>query len=111
MSVGLGEERPWPPAWQVPGQAVTLACYVPGQAGQDRRKQAIRRYNQTRREKGLGIDQKPGCLYGMLLGDDVKDLQRDLEEIKKTLRGIYVSVFLMLLGLIADIVLRGLKVL
>ncbi len=79
--------------------------------GEERLRQAIRRYNRTRREKGLGIDQKPGCLYGMLLGDDIKDLQKDLEEIKKTLRGIYVSVFLMLLGLIVDIALRGMRVL
>ena len=78
--------------------------------GEERLREAIRRYSRTKRQKGLTIDQKPGCIYGMLLGDDVKDLQRDLDEIKKTLRGIYVSVFLMLLGLIVDIALRGLGV-
>ncbi|MFQ6001549.1 MAG: hypothetical protein ACE5LG_07755 [Anaerolineae bacterium] len=101
MSLGLGEKRPSPLAQVVPGRALT---------GEDRLREAIRRYSRTKRRKGLTIDQKPGCIYGMLLGDDVKDLQRDLEEIKKTLRGIYVSVFLMLLGLIADIALRGLGV-
>jgi|GEM_PF-2070342 len=91
MSLDLGEERPSP------------------LTGEDRLREAIRRYSRTKRQKGLTIDQKPGCIYGMLLGDDVKDMQGDLDEIKKTLRGIYVSVFLMLLGLIADIALRGMR--
>ena len=79
-------------------------------AGEERLREAIRRYSRTKREKGLTIDQKPGCIYGMLLGDEVKDMQKDLEEIKKTLRGIYVSVFLMLLGLILDLALRRMGV-
>lgn len=78
--------------------------------GEERLREAIRRYSRSKREKGLTIDQKPGCIYGMLLGDDVKDMREDLEEIKKTLRGIYVSVFLMLLGLILDIALRKMGV-
>jgi len=83
---------------------------MPLGSGEERLREAIRRYTRTKRQKGLTIDQKPGCIYGMLLGDDVKDMQEDLEEIKKTLRGVYVSVFLMLLGLIVDIALRGLGV-
>lgn len=74
-------------------------------SGEERLKQAIRRYNRTRRDEGLSVDQKPGCLYGMLLGDQVKDLQSDLDDIKRTLRGIYVSVFLILVGLIVDMAL------
>lgn len=79
-------------------------------SGEERLRQAIRRYNRTRRDGGLSIDQKPGCLYGMLLGDQVKDLQSDLDDIKRTLRGIYVSVFLILVGLIVDMALRRLGV-
>jgi len=75
--------------------------------GEERLREAIRRYNRTKRQKGLTIDQKPGCIYGMLLGDDVKELQKDLDEIKKTLRGVYVSVFLILVGLVLEIALRG----
>lgn len=74
--------------------------------GEERLREAIRRYSRTKRQKGLTIDRKPGCIYGMLLGDDVKDMQRDLDEIKKTLRGVFVSVFLMLVGLVLDIALR-----
>lgn len=79
-------------------------------AGEERLREAIRRYNRTKRRKGLTIDQKPGCIYGMLLGDDVKDMQKDLGEIKKTLRGVYVSVFLILVGLVLEIALRGIGV-
>lgn len=79
-------------------------------SGEDRLREAIRRYNRAKREKGLTIDQKPGCIYGMLLGDDVKDMQEDLDEIKKTLRGVYVSVFLMLVGLVLDMALRRMGV-
>jgi len=89
--------------------------------GEERLREAIRRYSRTKRQsvqdpeivgsgKGLTIDQKPGCIYGMLLGDDVKELQKDLDEIKKTLRGIYVSVFLILVGLVLDIALRRMGV-
>jgi len=78
--------------------------------GEDRLREAIRRYSRFKREKGLTIDQKPGCIYGMLLGDEVKDMREDLEEIKKTLRGIYVSVFLILVGLVLDLALRGMGV-
>lgn len=78
--------------------------------GEERLREAIRRYNRAKRQKGLTIDQKPGCIYGMLLGDDVKDMQEDLEEIKRTLRGIYVSVFLMLVGLVLDMALRKMGV-
>jgi len=78
--------------------------------GEAKLREAIRRYSRTKRRKGLTIDQKPGCIYGMLLGDDVKDMQGDLDEIKKTLRGIYVSVFLILVGLVLDIALRRMGV-
>jgi hypothetical protein len=78
--------------------------------GEDRLREAIRRYSRTKREKGLTLDQKPGCIYGMLLGDEVKDMREDLDEIKKTLRGIYVSVFLILVGLVLDLALRGMGV-
>jgi len=78
--------------------------------GEERLREAIRRYSRTKRRKGLTIDQKPGCIYGMLLGDDVKDLQKELDEMKKTLRGVYVSVFLILVGLVLDIALRGMGV-
>jgi len=78
--------------------------------GEERLREAIRRYSRTKRQKGLTIDQKPGCIYGMLLGDEVKDMQKELEEIKKTLRGVYVSVFLILVGLVLEIALRGMGV-
>lgn len=78
--------------------------------GEERLREAIRRYNRAKRQKGLTIDQKPGCIYGMLLGDDVKDMQEDLDEIKKTLRGVYVSVFLILVGLVLDMALRRMGV-
>lgn len=111
MSVGLGEERPSPLTMACrPSTLSGLGQGVPGQAGEDRLREAIRRYSRTKRQKGLAIDQKPGCIYGMLLGDDVKDMQKDLEEIKKTLRGVFVSVFLILVGLVLDMALRRMGV-
>lgn len=51
------------------------------------------------------VNLAPPAVYCLLTRERVEGLEKDFEDIKKTLRGIWVSVFLVLVGLIIDIVI------
>lgn len=74
-----------------------------GSEGEENLRAAIRRFHKARRESH--VDLAPPSVYCLLTRESVDDLEREFGEIKKTLRGIWVSVFLVLVGLIIDILL------
>jgi len=77
--------------------------------GVKRLKEVLRRYRKTR-AKGVTVDQRPGCVYGMLTREQVDDLVKDIEDLKATLNKIYVSLILMLSGLVINVLLAKLGV-
>ena len=75
--------------------------------GSDRLGDALRRFKSA---QGAEVDQKPGCVYGLMTRDGVEDLGDELERLRKSvdntnklLVGLLVSIALSALGL----VLRG----
>lgn len=78
--------------------------------GVERLKEVLRRYRRTR-AKGVSVDERPGCVYGMLTREQLDDLSEQLGELRATLNKIYVSLLLVLVGLIVNIVLDRLGVL
>jgi hypothetical protein len=78
--------------------------------GVERLKLVLRRYRSTR-SKGVAVDRRPGCVYGMLTREQLDDLADDIEQLKVTLNKIYVSVLLMLVGLVLNVLLERLGVL
>jgi len=73
-------------------------------------KEVLHRYRKTR-AKGVTVDERPGCVYGMLTREEVDDLVKDIDDLKATLNKIYVSLVLMLIGLVLNILLGKLGVL
>lgn len=71
--------------------------------GEERLREAIRRFQKARR--GSPISLVPPTVYCLLTREDVDDLKEEVGDIKKTLRGIWVSVLLVLVGLIIDIII------
>ncbi len=82
----------------------------PNGEGVKRLKEVLRRYRSTR-AKGVTVDQRPGCVYGMLTREELDELTKQMEELRTTLNKIYVSVLLMLIGLVVNIMLDRLGVL
>jgi hypothetical protein len=78
--------------------------------GVRRLKKVLQRYRSTR-AKGVTVDERPGCVYGMLTREQVDDLVKEIEELKATLNKIYVSTLLMLVGLVVNVLLDKLGVL
>jgi hypothetical protein len=78
--------------------------------GVRRLKKVLQRYRSTR-AKGVTVDERPGCVYGMLTREQVDDLVKEIEELKATLNKIYVSLLLMLVGLVVNVLLDKLGVL
>jgi len=78
--------------------------------GVDRLREALRRYRNTR-AKGVAVEERPGCVYGMLTREQLGDLVQDIEQLKATLNRIYVSVLLMLVGLVVNTILGRLGLL
>jgi hypothetical protein len=78
--------------------------------GVERLREALRRYRSTR-AKGVSVDERPGCVYGMLTREQLGDLVQDIEQLKGTLNKIYVSVLLMLMGLVVNTILGRLGLL
>ena len=76
----------------------------------ERLREALRRYRNTR-AKGVAVDERPGCVYGMLTREQLENLAEDIEQLKVTLNRIYVSVLLMLVGLVLNVLLERLGVL
>jgi hypothetical protein len=77
--------------------------------GAERLKEVLRRYRKTR-ARGMTVDERPGCVYGMLTREQLEDLAEDIKQLKVTLNRIYVSVVLLLVGLVLNIVLESLGV-
>jgi hypothetical protein len=77
--------------------------------GVERLRDVLRRYRKTR-ARGVSVDERPGCVYGMLTREQLDDLVQDIEQLKSTLNRIYVSVLLMLIGLVVNTVLARLGV-
>jgi hypothetical protein len=73
-------------------------------------KEAVERDRRTR-TRGVTVDQRPGCVYGMLTREQVEDVVKEMEELRGTLNKIYVSLLLMLAGLVLNAVLGKLGVL
>lgn len=82
----------------------------PNGEGVKRLKEVLRRYRSTR-ARGVTVDQRPGCVYGMLTREELAELTKQMEELRTTLNKIYVSVLLMLIGLVVNIMLDKLGVL
>jgi len=66
-------------------------------------REVIKRYHTARKQSPVNL--APPAVYCLLTQERVEVLEKDFEDIKKTLRGIWVSVFLVLVGLIIDIVI------
>ena len=77
--------------------------------GVERLREVLRRYRRTR-AKGVTMDERPGCVYGMLTREQLDGLVEDMKQLKATLNRIYVSVILMLIGLVLNTVLERLGV-
>jgi len=65
--------------------------------------EALRRFHKLRRESHAAV--APPTAYCMVTREKVESLEEEFEDIKKMLRGIWVSVLLILVGLIIDIVI------
>jgi len=86
----------------------------PTKTGEERLRAAIARFNRTRRSE-VSVDQRPGCVFGLLTRDLTEDLQaalrdvrRELAELKKLLTGIFVALTLTFLGVLIDLAVRAL---
>ena len=77
--------------------------------GVERLKEVLRRYRGTR-ARGVAVDERPGCVYGMLTREQLEGLMDDVKQLKATMNRIYVSVVLLLVGLALNIVLERLGV-
>jgi hypothetical protein len=77
--------------------------------GVERLKEVLRRYRGTR-ARGVTVDERPGCVYGMLTREQLEGLMDDVKQLKATMNRIYVSVILLLVGVALDIVLERLGV-
>lgn len=73
-------------------------------------KEVLRRYRSTR-TKGVTLDERPGCVYGMLTREQLDDLEGQLEQLSGTLNRIWISLLVMLVGLVLNILLDQLGVL
>ena len=78
--------------------------------GVERLKAVLRRYRSTR-AKGVAVNERPGCVYGMLTREQLENLAEDIQQLKVTLNKIYVSVLLMLAGLVLNVLLERIGVL
>jgi len=81
--------------------------------GEDRLRDAIRRFNRTRRREVM-VDERPGCVYGLLTRDMVEDVGRTLAEVreelvalKRLLSGIFVALALTFIGVLLDLAVRA----
>jgi len=77
--------------------------------GVKRLREVLRRYRSTR-ARGVTVDERPGCVYGMLTREQLDDLVEQMQELRATLNRIYVSLLLMFIGIVVNIVLDRLGV-
>ena len=83
-------------------------------SGEEMLKDAIARFNRTRRRE-VSIDERPGCVFGLMTRDLAEDLRAALEEVrqelvalKRLLSGIFVALTLTFLGVLIDLAVRAL---
>lgn len=76
-------------------------------SGSERLRDAVSRFRLAQR---AGVDQKPGCVFGLMTRDGVEDLTDEMERLRKSVEntnkilvGLLVSIALSAVGL----VLRG----
>ena len=81
--------------------------------GKEKLRAAIVRFNRTR-ARDVSVDERPGCVYGLLtrdLADDVKaglaDVRAQLAELRRLLAGIFVALALTFVGVVVDLILRA----
>lgn len=81
--------------------------------GEQRLRQAIKRFNHTRRRE-VRVDERPGCVFGLMTRDMAEDLQSALEDVrrelialKKLLAGIFVALALTFIGVLLDLAIRA----
>ena len=77
--------------------------------GVKRLKEVLRRYRSTR-ARGVTVDERPGCVYGMLTREQLDVLVEQMQELRATLNRIYISLLLMFIGIVVNIVLDRLGV-
>jgi hypothetical protein len=83
------------------------------QTGEQRLQEAIRRFNRTRRRE-VTVDERPGCVFGLLTRDRIEDVGQALDEVrqelialKKLLSGIFVALTLTFIGVLIDLAIRA----
>ena len=75
-------------------------------SGQKKLKRAVGRFGTAHRAKRRGkVDQRPGCVYGLLTREDVDDLRGSLEEIKDEIRWLRRWLMATFLAVIAEAIL------
>jgi len=81
--------------------------------GKEKLRAAIVRFNRTR-ARDVAVDERPGCVYGLLTRDLADDLQAglagvraELAELRRLLAGIFVALALTFVGVVVDLVLRA----
>ena len=77
--------------------------------GVKRLREVLRRYRSTR-ARGVTVDERPGCVYGMLTREQLDVLVEQMQELRATLNRIYISLLLMFIGIVVNIVLDRLGV-
>lgn len=82
-------------------------------SGEERLRQAIRRFNRTR-ARTVPVDERPGCVFGLLTRDLAEDLQTSLRELrdelaalKRLLAGVFVALALTFIGVLIDLAVRA----
>jgi hypothetical protein len=105
-AVDVDPQTTKPPSSPTAGRIASMSGDGPGV---ESLREILRRYRGTR-ARGVTVDERPGCVYGMLTREQLEDLVRDIEQLKSTLNRIYVSVVLMLVGLVVNTLLSRLGV-
>jgi hypothetical protein len=85
--------------------------------GEERLLETLSRYREARRHTSE-IDERPGSVYEMItrerlgeLMEEVRELKKEMGEIKRLLVGLFISLALTFVGVIVDMTLRSLGVL
>jgi hypothetical protein len=81
--------------------------------GKEKLRAAIVRFNRTR-ARDVSVDERPGCVYGLLtrdLADDLKTglvgVRAELADLRRLLAGIFVALALTFVGVVVDLILRA----
>ena len=82
--------------------------------GEERLRQAIVRFNRTR-ARHVTVDERPGCVFGLLTRDLAEDVKVSLQELReevtatrRLLAGVFVALTLTFIGVLIDLAVRAL---